>query len=130
MRFTTIFMYNVFVMTTIETTQAVPLTVWEDGSIRITGSRVTLDSVVYHFNLGATPEQIAYKFPPLSPADIYAVAAYYLKHRAEVDEYLRRMETESDQIQQRIESDPRYQKHKAEMRERLLVRWAARQNAA
>jgi uncharacterized protein (DUF433 family) len=114
-------------MIKIETVQTVPLTVWEDGSIRITGSRVTLDSIVHEYKLGATAEQIADSFPPTSLADIHAVIAYYLTHRTEVEEYLRQMEAEANAVQQRIESDPQYQKHKAMMRERLHARWAARQ---
>lgn len=33
-------------------------TQWEDGSVRITGSRVPIDTVIYHFKLGATAEEI------------------------------------------------------------------------
>ena len=117
-------------MTTIETSQAVPLTLWEDGSIRITGSRVTLDSVVHHFNLGASAEEIAESFAPLSLADVYAAITYYLTHRAEVEAYLRRQEDEGDAMQARFESDPQYQAAKVAMRERLLARWAARHTPA
>lgn len=106
-----------------------PLNVWEDGSIRVTGSRVTIDSIVHHFNLGATAEQIAHKFPPLPLAEVYAVITYYLTHRAEVEEYLRRREAEADAVQQSIESDPQYQAAAAEVRERLLARRAERQKA-
>ncbi|CAN5178735.1 hypothetical protein BH18ACI2_BH18ACI2_25530 [soil metagenome] len=113
-------------MTSLETTQAVPLTIWEDGSIRLAGSRVTLDSIVYQFNLGATAEQITDSFPPLALADIYAVIAYYLTHRAEVEEYLLRRESEGDAMQTHLESDSQYQNTKTEMRERLLARWRAR----
>ncbi len=117
-------------MTTIETTPILPLKVWDDGSIRITGSRVPIDSILHHFKLGATAEQIAHKFPPISLADIYAAITYYLQHQAEVEEYLRQREAEADAAQQRIESDPHYQAQAAEMRERLLARWAAREKAA
>ncbi len=116
--------YNATFMTTLDTTQTVPLTMTEDGTIRITGSRVSLDSVVYHFQLGATAEQIAHKFPSLKLADIYAVITYYLNHRESVEAYLRQQEAESDRVQQRIEGDPQYQKAIAEMRERLLSRWS------
>jgi uncharacterized protein (DUF433 family) len=111
-------------MTTIETVQTVPLTVWDDGSIRVTGSRLTL---VHEYKQGATAEQIADSFPPTSLADIHVIIAYYLMHRVEIEEYLRRMEAEADAVQQRIESDPKYQAFKQEMRERLLARLAARQ---
>ena len=114
-------------MIVLETTQTVPLTLSEDGTIRITGSRVSLDSIVHHFTLGATAEQIAHKFPSLQLADIYAAITYYLNHREVVEEYLRLQEAEGDAIQQRIEADPEYQIAIAELRERLLARWSAQQ---
>ena len=119
-------MYNEGAMSTLETTIRTPLTQWEDGTIRITGSRVPIDTVIYHFKLGATAEEISYKFPSLGLADIYGAIYYYLTNRGEVEEYLRQQEAEGDAVQQRIESDPEYQQTKAEMRERLLARWAAK----
>ena len=51
-------MYNEGAMSTLETTIRTPLTQWEDGTIRITGSRVPIDTVIHHFKLGATAEEI------------------------------------------------------------------------
>ena len=112
-------------MFVVETTQIVPLSLTRDGAILITGSRVSLDSVVHHFKLGATAEQIVQKFPSLPLADIYAAITYYLNHREAVEKYLRQQEVEADNIQQRIEADPRYQTAMVEMRERLLTRGSA-----
>jgi uncharacterized protein (DUF433 family) len=109
-------------MTTLEKTQAMPLRMTEDGTIRIADSRVSLDSVVQHYNLGASAEQIAQKFPALDLADIYATITYYLNHEESIEEYLRRQEAEGDEVQERIESDPQYQKSSAELRARLLAR--------
>jgi len=109
-------------MTTLEKTQAMPLRMTEDGTIRIADSRVSLDSVVQHYNLGASAEQIAQKFPALDLADIYAAITYYLSHEETIEEYLRRQEAEGDEAQERIESDPQYQKSSAELRARLLAR--------
>jgi uncharacterized protein (DUF433 family) len=111
----------------LETTQSVPLSQWEDGSIRITGSRVPLRSVLYHFQIGSSPEQIAFKFRGLHLSDIYAVIAYYLDHREAIDKYLQEQETEADARLQQLEATSEYQREKREMRERLLARWAARQ---
>ena len=91
-------------MTTLETTQTLPLRLTEDGTIRIANSRVSLDSVVYHYKLGASAEQIAQKFPALDIADIYAAITYYLHHEEAVEEYLRQQEAKSDEVQQQIES--------------------------
>ncbi|MEK6322899.1 MAG: DUF433 domain-containing protein [Acidobacteriota bacterium] len=62
-------------MSKVETTMTVPLTTTEFGTIRVGRSRVSLDSVVRHFKLGATAERIAESFPSLDLADIYAVIA-------------------------------------------------------
>ncbi len=112
-------------MTTIETKQTVPLTLTEEGTIRVTGSRVSLDSIIHHYKLGATAEQIAYKFQGLRLADIHAAIAYYLSHREEIEEYLRRQESKGDALQHQLESNPNYQAEMSAMRERLLARWAA-----
>ena len=109
-------------MTTLETTQALPLRLTEDGTIRIAHSRVSLDSVVHHYKLGASAEQIVQKFPSLDLADVYAAIAYYLNHEESVEEYLREQEAKGDEVQKRIESDPEYQKKSAELRARLLAR--------
>jgi uncharacterized protein (DUF433 family) len=109
-------------MTTLETTQNLPLRLTEDGTIRIADSRVSLDSVVHHYKLGASAEQIAQKFPTLDLADVYAAITYYLNHEETIEEYLRQQEVKGDEIQKKIESDPQYQKKSSELRARLLTR--------
>ena len=109
-------------MTTLETTQALPLRLTEDGTIRIADSRVSLDSVVQHYRLGASAEQIAQKFPALDLSDVYAAITYYLTHEEIVEEYLRQQAEKGDEVQQKIESDPEYQKSSAELRARLQAR--------
>src|SRR5437763_6750947 len=109
-------------MTTLEKTQTLPLRLTEDGTIRVADSRVSLDSVVHHYKLGASAEQIAQKFPALDLADVYAAITYYLNHKESVEEYLRRQEARGDEVQKKIESDPQYQKTSAELREPLAAR--------
>jgi uncharacterized protein (DUF433 family) len=109
-------------MTTLEKTQVLPLRLTEDGTIRIADSRVSLDSVVQHYKLGATAEQIVQKFPALDLADVYASITYYLNHEDAIEEYLRRQDAEGDEVQKKIESDPQYQKASANLRARLLAR--------
>lgn len=106
----------------------VPLTTTEFGTIRVGHSRVSLDSVVHHYKLGASAEQIAESFPSLNLANIYAVIAYYLANRESVEEYLKQQETEADALQQQVESDPTQQKATNQLRERIRARWAARQS--
>jgi len=71
---------------------ALPLEVGRDGVIRISGTRVTLDSVIYAFQDGASAEEITYQYPSLDLADTYLIIAYYLKNRGEVEAYLKHRE--------------------------------------
>jgi uncharacterized protein (DUF433 family) len=109
-------------MTTLEKTQAMPLRLTEDGTIRIADSRVSFDSVLHHYKLGASAEQIAQKFPALDLADVYAAISYYLNNEETVEEYLRQQEAKGDEVQEEIESAPQYQEQSSELRARLLAR--------
>src|SRR5262245_14811005 len=115
--------YNHCAMLELEKTMTVPLTEWKDGTIRVTGSRVPIDSILYHFKLGAVPEQIVYMFEGLRLADIYGVIAYYLSHQETVEKYLQDQEAKEDAFLQQLESDPEYQRERRGFRERLMARW-------
>ncbi|HWN07742.1 MAG TPA: DUF433 domain-containing protein [Pyrinomonadaceae bacterium] len=106
-----------------EETISMPLVVTEQGTIRIKGSRVSLDSIVHHFKLGATAEQIVQSFPSLNLGEVYSSIAYYLTHRPEIEEYLEQQEAAADVIQEQLESNPAYQSEIAELRSRMLDRW-------
>jgi len=123
-------MYNGTDKAMLETTISLPFEVTRYGTIRIVGSRVSLDSIIHHYKLGATAEEIAHKFPSLKLADIHLTIAYYLNNREEVEEYLRQQEIEANTLQQQIESNPKYQQSRAELRERILSRWTTRQKEA
>ena len=73
----------------LEVSQNVPLTSWEDGTIRITGTRITLDVIINQFKLGATAEQISDSFPAASLKDIYGAIYYCLEHTDAVEAYIR-----------------------------------------
>lgn len=99
--------------------ESVPLVEAEEGRvIRVAGTRVPLDTVVVAFQRGATPEEIAEQYSALTLADVYAVIAYYLRHRTEVEAYLRQREREHAELKREIQSRPEYR----EFRDRLLAR--------
>ncbi len=84
-------------------TQTVPLVQESDGTIHVTGSRVTLDTLVGAFQKGATAEQIHDSFPSLSLQQIYATIAYYLEHQPDVEAYLKLRREEATEIRNEIE---------------------------
>lgn len=75
-------------------TLTTPLEVWEDGTIRVANSRVTLDVIVRQFKTGATAEQIQEDFPSLGLREIYAALAFYLDQTEYVEDYLKKQKTE------------------------------------
>ncbi|CCI27786.1 conserved hypothetical protein [Microcystis aeruginosa PCC 9809] len=79
------------------------------------GTRISLDSVVYSFLNGESPESIAQNFPLLSLEQVYGAIAFYLANRELVDAYLKKGEAEFQQLQQscREKSPLLYQKLKA-----------------
>jgi uncharacterized protein (DUF433 family) len=102
-------------------TDPTPLRVDEHGVVRVGDSQVLLDVVVREFHNGAEPEAIAHAFPTLNLADVYAVIAYYLRHRKEIDAYLDTRGHEAEKLRQEIESQ---QPGRAELRAKLLARKA------
>lgn len=79
-------------MTALNTTQDIPLIQWDDGTIRIKGSRLKLDYIIHQFKAGATAEQIQDSYPSATLRDVYGAIFYYLQNREAVDEYLRQRE--------------------------------------
>ena len=66
-----------------------------NGGYYIAGTRVSLDSVVYAFNRGDSPERILEEFPLLDKVSrIYGAIAFYLDHKLDIDRYLDRIEQE------------------------------------
>jgi uncharacterized protein (DUF433 family) len=60
-----------------------------DGGYYVAGTRISLDSIVYSFNQGNSPERILEQFPLLEKsANVYGAIAFYLDHKAEIDTYL------------------------------------------
>ena len=98
--------------------EPVPVHIDATGVARVGGTRVTLDTVIGAFNDGATPETIAYQYPSLTLADIYAVITYYLRAREEVDVYLAERQAKSEQVQR--ENEARFDPNG--IRTRLLAR--------
>ncbi|MEO8098623.1 MAG: DUF433 domain-containing protein [Acidobacteriota bacterium] len=59
-----------------------------NGGYYVVGTRVSLDSVVYAYLRGESPEGIAESFPALSLEQIFGALAFYAAHRSDIDRYL------------------------------------------
>jgi len=95
-----------------------PLTTDERDVLRIGDTRVSLDTVIFAFNQGSTPEEIVVDYSTLDLSDVYAVITYYLQNQTEIEAYLQRRQTQRDEVRREMET--RFPQ--AGLRERLLAR--------
>lgn len=60
-----------------------------NGGWYVAGTRISLDSIVYSFREGLSPESIVHDcFPSLTLEQVYGTIAFYLANRSDVDRYL------------------------------------------
>ncbi|AUB37881.1 hypothetical protein NIES4072_35730 [Nostoc commune NIES-4072] len=70
-------------------------------------TRISLDSVVYAFQSGQSPETIVQSFPLLTLEQVYGAIAFYLANRADIDAYLAAEEIAFDAMPQPLQvTDP------------------------
>lgn len=85
----------------------VPLREDPPGILRVGDSRVLLELIIHAHQQGETPDGIVDMYPSLELSDAFAVIAYYLTHRKDVDEYLHRCDREAAALRQEIETSQR-----------------------
>ena len=91
-----------------------------EGAYRVAGSRVSLDSLVYAFWDGKSPETIAQSFPTLTLEQVYGAIAFYLGHRTEIDTYLQQGQRDYEaQRQATRAADPMFYQKMAEARRQM-----------
>jgi uncharacterized protein (DUF433 family) len=69
-----------------------------NGGYFVSGTRVSLDSIVYAYRLGESAESIRQNFPSLSLVQVYGAITFYLLNQHTVDAYLREAEKEWDEF--------------------------------
>ena len=89
----------------------------------VTGTRVSLDSIVYAFLNGETPESIAQAFPALNLEHVYGAITYYLANRDQVDEYLKSARAEFEDMRQKARNaNPELYRKLSKAREEQAVK--------
>jgi uncharacterized protein (DUF433 family) len=90
---------------------------FRDGGYWIKETRISLDSVVYAFQRGSSPESIQRSFPLLTLEEVYGTIAYYLAHQSEIDAYLKEEEKKCEADRQAArEADPEFYRRFAELK--------------
>ncbi len=101
-----------------------PLQVVEGGAGRVGKTRIGLDRVVEEYENGMTPEDMVRTYDTLELADVYAVIAYYPRHRHQVRAYPKRRDEEVQALRAKIEAE-----HPPISREELSARREAGEKA-
>lgn len=78
-----------------------PYVAYRDGVYHLTNTRVTLNSLVYAYWEGHSPETIAQAFW-LDHEQVYGALTFYLAHQQEVDEAIRRGEAAQDAFRDQL----------------------------
>jgi uncharacterized protein (DUF433 family) len=91
-----------------EPTMGNPYVEQRDGGYWITGTRVSLDSLIAAFREGLPPETIVTDcFPALTLAQAYGGIAFYLSDQAELDAYFEQADAEFAALRQAThQADP------------------------
>src|SRR5688572_23645759 len=82
----------------------IPLRKDEDGVVRVGDSGVKLTEIIIAYLQGNTPEQMLSIFEALKLDEIYVVIAYYLRHREQVDEYIRQLDRAGEDLSGKFET--------------------------
>ena len=75
-------------------------------TIRLKGHRIGIEHVLAFYRDGFSPEQIAQEFPGLSLEKIHATITYYLHNRTDLDAYVERIESLSEEQYQTWAANP------------------------
>lgn len=77
-----------------------------DETIRITGTRVNIETVVCDYQEGASPEEIVLHYPTLSLEQVHATITYYLANRGKVEAYIERVRQRQEAAYQEQQRRP------------------------
>jgi uncharacterized protein (DUF433 family) len=77
-----------------------------EEAIRIAGTRVGIETVLWDYQEGASPEEIVLRYPTLSLEQVHASITYYLAHREKMEQYLERVGAQQDEAWEAQQQHP------------------------
>ena len=90
-------------MSATETKPEQPYVDFHHDGYWVAGTRISLDSIVYRWREGLSPEAIQREcFSVLSLRHVYGAITYYLEHQTEIDAYLLQAEQEEEVVRQQL----------------------------
>jgi len=74
--------------------------------IRLKGHRLGIETILFDYLDGLTPEEIVLRYPSLSLGEVHAAVAYYQRDRVRLDTYLRTVEEYEATMRRQQERNP------------------------
>ena len=59
------------------------------GRAIITGTRIAVSLIAWHYKQGRTVDEILQSYPHLTPAQVHDALSYYFDHQSEIEEEIR-----------------------------------------
>ncbi|MGA1283328.1 MAG: DUF433 domain-containing protein [Prochlorothrix sp.] len=78
---------------------------FENQGYWISGTRISLDSIIHAFQQGLSPESITQNYPLLTLEQVYGALTFYLANRADLEAYLQAEEKQFVQMPQPLQTD-------------------------
>ena len=78
----------------------------DTGAVRIQGTRVGLEHLIWAYNEGYTAEELAMQFRTVTLEQVHGVLAYYLANKAAIDQHLRHCTERAEQLRLEHERQP------------------------
>ena len=73
-----------------------------EDTYRVAGTRISLDSLVYLYREGISPEGMVESYPTLTLEQVHGALAYYLDNQKEIDHYLARADAVTETQHQEL----------------------------
>lgn len=75
-------------------------------TIRITGTRVGIETILQDYQQGASPEEIVLHYPTLTLEQVHATITYYLANQDKMNIYLERVRQRQEEAWQEQQRSP------------------------
>ena len=92
-----------------------------DGMVLLTGHRIAIDDLAYHYNEGYTAEMLALHYPTLPLSLIHKAIAFYLDNREAIDQHISEGERAAAQYRQAGRKPPAIEELRRRMDARRIL---------
>ena len=76
------------------------------NDIRLKGHRIGIETILFDYLDGLTPEEIVLRYPTVSLEEVYATITYYWRNQQDVDDYLKAADEHERLMLSEQELDP------------------------